>query len=319
MKTPLVSIIIPVYNSEKYLVDLLESIINQSYPHLDIICVNDGSTDNSESILYTYQEKDSRIRLFNQTNKGAPSCRNIGLKYSIGEYIIFFDSDDFFYKEAIENLVELAQKKSADIIIGNKVEFLEVTGEYIRETMLKYKSYNLLCYFFQDPLPGNKLISKKFLNKYNIMFDNLKIGQDLCFYLKMLAHYPKIYICDKDILIYRVRKDSISRSYDLRILDIIEVFKNLNNYYIDNNVYFEFQEELNFNQFYHTIAQLYKLQYIKDKNTFDAIYKELINNMPDNILNNTYVKNNKTLVLLYLIYKNRFFMKIFFFYRKCFK
>ena len=97
-----ISVIIPVYNVENYLEESLDSIINQTFTDLEIICVNDGSTDNSPSILNNYANKDSRINIINQENKGLSAARNSGLDVATGDYIYFFDSDDILELTALE-------------------------------------------------------------------------------------------------------------------------------------------------------------------------------------------------------------------------
>ena len=112
-----VTIIVPIYNMEKYLVDCLESILNQSYRELEIILVDDGSTDNSKNIIEKYKKVDTRIISAYQKNMGAPAARNLGIDMANGEYIMFFDSDDVLEKDGIKKLV--GNVKDADLIVGN--------------------------------------------------------------------------------------------------------------------------------------------------------------------------------------------------------
>ena len=115
----LVSLVIPVYNSAPYLRQCLDSVTGQTYQDLDIICVNDGSKDESLSILEDYAAKDSRIRVFSKENegKGAASARNFGLKKAKGEYVQFLDSDDFFDENMVERLVTKACFTDSDVVI----------------------------------------------------------------------------------------------------------------------------------------------------------------------------------------------------------
>lgn len=320
MNQPLVSIIIPVYNSQKYIQQLMESIINQSYKNLEVICINDGSTDESEKVLNKYRFQDNRVKILSQKNNGAPSCRNLGLITSTGDYVIFFDSDDFFCDKAIENMIKVAQENNSDIVIGNKIDIIEGSADFIRtceyndEKILKYTQF-----FFLDPIPGNKLIKKSFLNQYKIVFENVKIGQDLCFYLKMLAHKPTINICTEDSMGYLIRKNSISRSYDKRILDILNVFNIINSYYKKNEIFSKFEKELEYNQVYHILLQISKLQYIKDKDLFNELHRKLVESLPKTVFKNIYIKNNKALLRMYIICRNKMFTKLFFGYREYIK
>lgn len=115
----LVSLVIPVYNAAPYLRQCLDSVVGQTYQNLDIVCVNDGSTDDSLSILEAYARKDERIRVFSKENegKGAASARNLGLSEAKGDYIQFIDSDDFFESDMVEMLVTKAVDTGADVVI----------------------------------------------------------------------------------------------------------------------------------------------------------------------------------------------------------
>ena len=113
---PLISIIVPVYNSAKYLPKCLDSIISQTYQNLEIILVNDGSTDNSERIINTYAKKDSRIKTITQKNQGLSGARNTGIKKATGKYLTFIDSDDYIKPKMLEHFVSAINKTSADIV-----------------------------------------------------------------------------------------------------------------------------------------------------------------------------------------------------------
>lgn len=113
----LVSIIIPVYNVAPFLIESLNSVINQTYKNLEIIIVNDGSSDGSEIICSQYEKKDKRIRLINQENKGLSAARNVGLDIMTGEYVAFLDSDDTYHKNFIETMVSLMYHSNADVVI----------------------------------------------------------------------------------------------------------------------------------------------------------------------------------------------------------
>ena len=117
MKTPLVSVLIPVYNVEKYLSRCLDSLINQTLTDIEIICVNDGSTDDSLKILRQYQEKDNRIVIVDKKNGGLPSARNAGLDRARGQYVGFVDSDDYVEPSMFETLYKTAKKKNSEVVI----------------------------------------------------------------------------------------------------------------------------------------------------------------------------------------------------------
>ena len=128
-KLPKVSVIIPVYNVEKYVKRCIESIINQTLKDIEIIIVDDGSTDNSLYIVEEYANNDSRIKLYSKKNEGLGLTRNFGITRSTGEYIAFLDSDDFVEKDFLERLYNLARKNDADICFGETKKFFNSTGK----------------------------------------------------------------------------------------------------------------------------------------------------------------------------------------------
>lgn len=129
-----ISVIVPVYNVENYLRECLESIINQTLKEIEILCIDDCSTDNSYSILEEYAKKDNRIILIkNLENKGGGYNRNIGIKEARGEYISFIDSDDYVLKDYLENLYNTAKKYNSDIVNTLNIK------TYIEETKKTYK------------------------------------------------------------------------------------------------------------------------------------------------------------------------------------
>ena len=128
-----ISVVIPVYNIEDYLSECLDSIVNQSLEDIEIICVNDGSTDGSLDILKEYESKDSRVKIISQENKGIGNARNTALEYAKGEYVYFIDGDDTLELDALERLYDLNIEKNADFIIFKISNFNGETGERIND------------------------------------------------------------------------------------------------------------------------------------------------------------------------------------------
>ena len=112
-----ISVIIPVYNIQQHLRECLDSVLGQSYPHLQVICVDDGSTDESPAILAQYAQKDNRVQVIRQQNAGPGAARNTGLEAATGEYVIFLDSDDWFEPDFLEKMVDTAVREGADVAI----------------------------------------------------------------------------------------------------------------------------------------------------------------------------------------------------------
>lgn len=168
-----VTIIIPIYNTEAYLTRCMESVCNQTYQNLEIILINDGSTDNSLSLCRQYEREDSRIVVVNKENEGQGKARNIGLDMAHGQYILFVDSDDYIHLQMVEMLLKVAQQCEADIVQchiqevydeqNNNTLPIEFSKEHIRaEEPLRER---ILCCYTDDIMPCNKMLKRElFLN-----------------------------------------------------------------------------------------------------------------------------------------------------------
>ena len=120
-----ITVIMPVYNVENYLAEAIESVINQTYKNLEIILIDDGSTDKSGNICDEYEKIDSRIKVIHQENKGLSGARNAGIEVATGNYIMFIDSDDIFPKDACEKMLNYIEEKDADYVVGNYTNMSE--------------------------------------------------------------------------------------------------------------------------------------------------------------------------------------------------
>ena len=187
MNNPLVSIIVPVYNVEKYLKKCVQSIINQTYKNLEIILVDDGSSDNSGKICDEFAQKDNRIKVIHKTNGGLSDARNAGLDVMSGEWVSFVDSDDFIDKFHIENLYLQALRNHSDICVcGFKI----VNEDYQTIRNIKVK--------FSDSLSGNlafkyslnSKIDPSFCNKIfkSSLFKNTRFVKGICYEDRELIH-----------------------------------------------------------------------------------------------------------------------------------
>lgn len=237
--TPLVSIIVPMYNSQEFIESTLHSILNQSYKNIELIIADDGSTDESSKKVLEFSRKDSRVSYYYQDNRGGSAARNLGFDNSKGEYIIYFDSDDTMNENSIEVLVKAIVDSNYhyDIVLGDhryvnfEEEILNIKHrkmashvlETIKQNPESKKDLFNLVYF--NPIPGTKMIRKDFLVKNNIYFEDLKVSQDLNFYLKMIGYSPEILYVNKIIVNYKVRDGSVSRTFNKNILDCIKCFE----------------------------------------------------------------------------------------------
>lgn len=182
----LVSVIIPVYNTEKYINECINSITAQSLPHIEIICIDDGSTDHSLQILQKISQQDGRVKVLSQDNMGQSAARNRGLELAHGKYIYFMDSDDRLKSNALEFLVNEAEKNRLDILYFDgtvffdndelKKKYLYMQENYVRpfEYSQTYSGIKLLSLMHHDNVyrvsPCLQLISRSHLSKYHITF-----------------------------------------------------------------------------------------------------------------------------------------------------
>ena len=221
---PLVSIIIPMYNAEKYIAETIESVVNQTYKNWELIVVDDCSTDSGRDIVREYIKKDKRIKLIeSETNFGGPARpRNIGIDNAKGEYIAFLDADDVWLSEKLQIQIEiLMYNREYDIIDANAYT-IDKNSKKIDSLKIK-KIYNILKYFMDDI---NILILSNYINinttlirnKNIIKFEedkNLIAIEDWFFWINNLMNGKKIYIYNKYLIHYRILDNSISnRSTD---------------------------------------------------------------------------------------------------------
>ena len=245
---PKVSVIIPVYNVEQYLRECLDSVVNQTLKEIEIICVDDGSTDSSLEILKEYAEKDNRITVMKQTNLHAGVARNAGLAVARGEYLSFLDSDDWFELNMLEESYKKACEQNADIVIFNWTVVDEIKNKRLLSTdgvpffvkeKLKYDvNYNFAqeisnnLFFISNPAPWNKLYKRDFILESSIRFQNLTCCNDIGFNTSALALSKKINIINKNFAYYRKHATNTSNTKSEEKSDnIIKA-----GYYILNNI-----------------------------------------------------------------------------------
>ena len=240
------SVIIPVYNTEKYLEKCINSILNQTYKNLEVILINDGSTDSSGIICEKMKGKDKRIILIHSENRGVSVARNIGISRATGKYISFVDSDDYISSDMYTDMIKNINDVSMPICgynymddIGNKI------GEknaYITECEILKKDFFLLCENFILNSPVNKIFHADIIKKYNIKFDNsLSLGEDLIFVLDYIKYIDKFIIINKHFYQYLVTNSySLSQKYRSDFLDIQKrIIEETYNKFKEYNIDFE--------------------------------------------------------------------------------
>lgn len=224
MINQLVSIVMPVYNSESYLKDSIESLINQKYKNLEIICVDDGSTDDSLRILENYKRNDDRIKIIKQKNQYAGVARNNGLKIANGKYIMFLDSDDIFEKNMVYNLVKKAEKHNTDIIFFGFYKFTETIKKrsvigipYKNKDVISPLDIKSVVFQKAQGVPWNKFYNKEFILNSGIKFQNLKSNNDIFFSKITTILSNRILFDNKRYTNYRVNNDNSTQGqYDVK-------------------------------------------------------------------------------------------------------
>lgn len=265
------SIIVPVYNVEKYLPKCLESLIKQTLKDIEIICVNDGSMDNSLAILKEFASKDSRIRIIDNQHQGVAKTRNTGIEQSTGEYIGFVDSDDYIDIDFFEKLYNSATKSNSDIaiasILKHKNFFNIYNAKYTKEeTAITIQDKIKLCedkkhFFFYA---WNKIYHSGFIKENNIKFSEGQIYEDVMFAIKALYYSNKIISVYGTKYHYIEHENSLTKYKDKtgeKEHDLIKAYSDLQEFCNSKNI--EISERLNYytKENFGFILNLYKGKY----------------------------------------------------------
>lgn len=215
-QSPKVSVIIPVYNAEAYLRDCLDTVIHQTLREIEVICVDDGSTDRSLAILRDYEKRDARIRVLKQSNQYAGAARNHGLRYATGEYLSFLDADDFFDLTMLEKAYMKAKKQNAEIIAfrcdlyDKKKDSFEIRQDSIRNENLPDKipfaGIDVKKDLFRTFVgwTWDKLFLRAFIVENQIGFQGLRTSNDLLFTFFSLAKAQRITVTEEVLAHHRI-------------------------------------------------------------------------------------------------------------------
>ena len=206
--TPEISVIVPVYNVEKYIRNMMESVRVQTFSDFEVLIINDGSPDNSQEIIDEFCARDSRFRSYYKENGGVASARNYGLDLARGRYVVFYDPDDYIPPKSLEYMHAVAEKNDAEIVqgvivednLGTKTIYLN-TQKLAQTKNIKptdsrfYNTWSLCC----------KMFSRKLIEEHNVRFEILKTAEDGVFLFKLLRHATRIFGCNKIVYIYLKR------------------------------------------------------------------------------------------------------------------
>lgn len=288
---PLISVIVPIYNAEKFLHYCIDSILNQSFVDFEILLVNDGSTDNSGKICDKYAEKDTRVKVIHKQNGGVSSARNAGIEAAQGEYICFVDSDDYLESNYLKELIETKKKypdfdnvwcgfQTVEDYYNNNKKAYDVE----RDNDYSFSDLNSIMDLFEKwfvQMPWNKLYKTKTIVENSIVFPpELSLGEDYIFNLRYLdCTNGKIVVINKPLYDYlRDGKESLDNKY---YPNLLEIYRRLNS---ETEKY----------------AQKWKLSEEQISKMYNSFFFRL-----EAVLRNTFNENNKSSLRTKLKYNNR--------------
>ena len=273
-----ISVIIPIYNVENYIEECLDSVINQTLKDIEIICVNDGSTDGTLNILERYAKKDNRIKLINQENSGLSVSRNVGLDHATGEYVCFLDSDDYFELESFEELYNIASEKKLDFVFFKLINFddetkvkeryeyfdLEYLKDVVGDKVFNYNDVSNIVFSISVTAPG-KLFNHDFIR--GMRFPEGLIYEDNPFFIEAMFKAKRVYLYDKYLYNRRVRSTSLTRSNTEKFSDCISIFNLLTDITKSFGLYDKYKVNLYNKKLYNTY-RIFKLVNEEDKEDF---------------------------------------------------
>lgn len=285
----LISIVIPIYNSEKYLKKTLDSILKQDYPYFEVIMVNDGSTDNSESICKK-NLMDKRFKYHYIKNSGVSNARNYGIKNAKGDYICFVDSDDILSEKYLKTLIELYSPNNNFLAccmydtFSSKSENMihkENIGELTEKKMSNNKKYEIIYSEFGGYI-WNKLFDLKIIKKYKIEFSNkIFMCEDMLFLYKYLSHVDGVIGTNSNCYHYRLLNDSICHKLkNFKWFTIFEVYDYI---FSDNKIFSKkFNDNLNYVYKYKLCEGKFRLKFNKDSTKYKEYKKKIKQKYHDN-------------------------------------
>lgn len=299
---PLVSIILPVFNTEQYLKESLDCLVNQTLEDIEVICINDASTDGCPEILEEYASKDSRFKILNNEDSLGPSiCRNKGLEIASGEYIVFYDSDDKIDLDAYEKLYNFSKENDNDVVVFNAIRFNDngyespsvlhsksITGETFTNTNIL--EHNELVY---DTTSWNKFIKGDFFRKHNFTFAEGRVYQDILFSMQLFCSTDSVGILPDVTYYWRIRgktSNSITQKvFNTKNLhDRIFIISNTINVIKSNEKYHELLDPL-----YVKLIEIDALQFIRELDRCDDEFRQImfgkvksfVESLPDSAFN----------------------------------
>lgn len=230
-----ISVIVPIFNTENYLSECLNSILNQSFKDIEVICINDGSTDSSLDILNDFKSQNDCIKIISQENRGLSASRNVGIENAKGEYVLFIDSDDYFEDDIFEKMVNIAESKSLDLLLFKLIDFDDITREkskypyfdmdLLKETVgdnvFSYEDVKDILFRISVTAPG-KLFKRELIS--DLRFQENIIFEDNPFFIEMFLNTKRAYFYDEYLYCRRIRDGSIISSNFEKFSDVIVAY-----------------------------------------------------------------------------------------------
>lgn len=299
---PKVSVIVPVYNVQKYLAKCLDSLVSQTLKDIEIIIVNDGSTDRSESIIKKYEKKYDNIVYVKKKNGGLSDARNYGIKYAKGDYIAFIDSDDFVDTSLYEKMYTKAIEEEADYIECDFYWTYPKNRGYRlqKDEGIRYADKQGMMTYGRV-MAWNKLI------KRNIITENFPKGlkyEDIEFFYKLIPNVKKFAFVEEPLIYYVQRNNSLANKQDYTTGQIFNVLQNVLDFYKDNNLYDEYKEALEYTYVRTLLCRsLRRITKIKDNVAREKLIYETWQNVNTKFPNwkqNNILKKDKNIKNFYL-------------------
>ena len=254
-----VSVIVPVYNGEKYLKKCLNSILNQTLQNIEIICIDDGSKDNSSEILKKFSLKDNRIKVLSIENNGQGFARNLGLNEVNGEFIAFVDADDWIESDSLELLFSKAKNNNLDMLFFQMVNYMESSNDFVETELYNHQCFitngidentifnldDVHDFLFEIPVgPVSKLYKREFLEYHNLKFPENMFFEDNAFFYNAFFKCNRAGFLKKQLYYRRRHKNSVTQTFDESKFDIIKATNAMLDVFFDNNKYDDYKKDV---------------------------------------------------------------------------
>ena len=306
-----VSVIVPVYNVEKYLDKCLNSLANQTLKDIEIIVVNDESPDNSQEIIDKYCKEYSHVHGYKKKNGGVSDARNFGIKHAKGEYITFIDGDDYVSLDMYELMYQKAVSGNFDVVACD-LNYVYEDGKIIPvSSKIEKDTTNIKqTYVEMYPCVWNKIYKRKLFNN-NIEFKKNVWFEDVDFLYKIFPYVKTIGVVKKNLNQYVQRPGSITKTFDKRLYNYIDNFNDLVDFYKERNLYDEYKKELEYCYVRYLLATFVKQSTNYNLEDYEQAVNTALKNVKEKFPN--YRKNKyfyKNIKGLYLILFNKQLSKI---------